>query len=63
MFAEQDDLNRSYRWFETHLGPTMTGELLANFPINSDLTALERYKIVYKLHSELSKVDGIGGVI
>ncbi len=63
MFAEQDDLNRSYRWFETHLGPTMTGELLANFPINSDLTALERYKIVYQLHSELSKVDGIGGVI
>ena len=63
MFAEQDDLNRSYRWFETHLGPTMTGELLANFPTNSDLTALERYKIVYQLHSELSKVDGIGGVI
>ena len=41
----------------------MTGELLANFPTNSDLTALERYKIVYQLHSELSKVDGIGGVI
>lgn len=62
MFAEQDDLNRSYRWFEKHLGPTMTGELLASFPADSDLTPLQRYEAVCQLHAALSKVDGIGGI-
>ena len=62
MFAEQDELNRSYRWFENHLGPTMTGELLASFPTNSDLTPLQRYKVVCQLHATLSKVDGVGGI-
>ena len=63
MFAEQDDLNRSYHWFETHLGPTMTGELLVSFQTRSELTTLQRYKIVNQLHSELTKVNGVGGVI
>lgn len=62
MFAEHDDLNRSYCWYEEHLGPTMTGELLVTFPTTTDLAALQRYKTVYQLHAALSKVDGVGGI-
>ena len=62
MFAEQGELNKSYRWFEENLGPTMTGELLVAFRPDADLDAMQRYRIVYRLHAALAKIEGVGGI-
>lgn len=62
MFAENSQLNRDYRWFEEHVGPTMTGELLITFQPDVDSDALARLATVQAMHAAVAEVDGIGGI-
>lgn len=63
MFADDSPLNQSYSWFEEHIGPTMTGELLVTFDVADDANPIERFQTVQALHQALVQAEGIGGVI
>ena len=62
MFAERHELNRDYQWFEQHIGPTLTGEVLIAFDRINELDPLERLDTVKALHGALTQVDGVGGI-
>lgn len=62
MFADDSQLNQSYRWFEEHIGPTMTGELLVTFDVGDDSNPIERFQTVRALHRALVEAEGVGGV-
>jgi len=62
MFAEDSELNQNYRWFEEHIGPTLTGEVLVTFARNDDEDPLERLEIIKAFHAALVKAEGIAGI-
>ncbi len=62
MFADDSPLNLSYHWYEEHIGPTMTGELLVTFDTKDNGNPNERFDTVHSIHQALLKAEGIGGV-
>ncbi len=62
MFAEDSQLNQSYRWFEKRIGPTMTGDLLITFTSDQEADPLKRLSLIEKMHTALVDAEGIGGV-
>ena len=63
MFLPDSDIRTQYDWFETHVAPTVTGELLLSFPeMTDDDDPLRRLAVVAKSHSKLLKLDAVDGV-
>lgn len=62
MFAEDSELNQNYQWFEEHIGPTLTGEILVAFARNDDEDPLEHLEIIKAFHVALVKAEGIAGI-
>jgi len=62
MFSEDSEINQDYSWFEEHIGPTLTGELLVAFDKNEEQDPLDRLETVKALHKALSETEGIGGI-
>ena len=64
MFLPDSDIRTQYDWFETHVAPTVTGELLLSFPeMTDDDDPLRRLAVVAKSHSKLLKLDAVDGVL
>lgn len=64
MFSPTSDLRTQYRWFEQHVGPTSTADLLLRFPIlGKDDDPLERLAVVARVHSGLVNRNVIGGAM
>lgn len=64
MFDESHPLRTQYDWFETHLGPTINGELLLKFKrdqTNGD--ALERLAVVRDAHVAAARTAPVAGVV
>ncbi len=63
MFRPDSDIRQQYRWFENHIGPTVTGEVLVYFPpLTEDDDPLKRLEIVKRAHIaalEHPQVDGV----
>lgn len=62
MFAEDSELNQDYRWFESHIGPTLTGELLLTFERADEEDPLTRFEAIRALHIALAETEGIQGI-
>jgi len=64
MFLPDSDLRVQYNWFEEHLGPTSTGDVLVKFPpLGEDDDPLERLAVVARLHGELLQRGVVGGAM
>ncbi len=64
MFLPDSDIRTQYEWFENHVAPTVTGELLLTFPeLTEDDDPLKRLSVVAKSHSRLLKLDDVDGVL
>ncbi len=64
MFLPDSDIRRQYAWFEKHIGPTVTGELLLTFPpLGEDDDPLERLAIVARAHGHVLKQPFVGGAL
>jgi hypothetical protein len=64
MFLPDSDIRTQYEWFENHVAPTVTGELLLTFPeMTEDDDPLKRLSVVAKSHSRLLKLDDVDGVL
>ncbi len=64
MFLPDSDIRTQYEWFENHVAPTVTGELLLTFPeMKEDDDPLKRLSVVAKSHSRLLKLDDVDGVL
>lgn len=64
MFDESHPLRTQYSWFESHIGPTINGELLLRFPADRlDSDAIDRLDLVRQAHVAIARGDKIGGVL
>ena len=64
MFLPQSDIRTQYKWFERHVGPTVTGELLLTFPAMSDRDdPLVRLTDVAKVQRSIIKLPMVGGTV
>ena len=64
MFLPNSDLRTQYQWFEQHVGPISTGDLLLKFPLPNDQDdPLERLAVVAQIHHHLIKEDVVGGAM
>lgn len=64
MFRHDSDIRQQFAWFEAHIGPTVSGELLLTFPsVDEDDDPLARLTTVAQAHSEVLKQETVGGAI
>jgi hypothetical protein len=64
MFLPDSDIRRQYAWFEEHVGPTVTGELLLTFPpLGEEEDPLERLSIVARAHSSVLEQRIVEGAL
>ena len=64
MFLPKSDIRSQYAWFENHVAPTVTGELLLTFPeLTEDDDPLRRLALVAKCHSRLLKLENVDGIL
>lgn len=64
MFLPDSDIRTQYEWFENHVAPTVTGELLLTFPtMTEDDDPLHRLSVVAKSHSKLLELEQVDGVL
>ena len=64
MFLPDSDIRTQYEWFENHVAPTVTGELLLAFPeMTEDDDPLKRLAVVAKSHTRLLKLEDVDGVL
>jgi predicted RND superfamily exporter protein len=64
MFLPESDLRTQYDWFEQHLGPTSTGDLLLRFPLlTDDDDPLERLTVVARVHRQLLEQNVVAGAM
>lgn len=64
MFLPDSEIRIQYEWFEKHVAPTMTGELLLTFSdISEGDDPLKRLSVVAMSHSRLLKLDNVDGVM
>ncbi len=64
MFLPDSDIRTQYAWFEKHIGPTVSGELLLSFPsaVKGD-DALDRLVVVAKVQSAVTQLDTVSGAL
>ncbi len=74
MFDADHPLRTQYQWFETHLGPTINGEMLLRFPpakgnqgVNGNQGAeadpIERLSLIREAHIATARAKDVGGVL
>ncbi len=64
MFDPSHALRTQYDWFETHLGPTINGELLLKFKRDQTTgDALERLAVVRDAHVAAARTAPVAGVV
>ncbi|QDT06393.1 MMPL family protein [Rubripirellula lacrimiformis] len=64
MFLPDSDIRQQYAWFESHIGPTVNGELLLTFPpLTEDDDPLQRLSTVARAHSAAIAQDSVGGAL
>ena len=64
MFLPDSEIRIQYEWFEKHVAPSMTGELLLTFSdISEGDDPLKRLSVVAMSHSRLLKLDNVDGVM
>ncbi|MEM9826113.1 MAG: MMPL family transporter [Planctomycetota bacterium] len=62
MFLPESDIRRQYDWFEEHLGPTATGDIVLEYP-DDDSDRLQRLAEVSRVHAAMLQVPAVGGVL
>ena len=64
MFQSDSDIRTQYAWFEEHIGPTVTGDLLLTFPpLGEDDDPLKRLEIVKQTHLAAHNMENVNGVL
>ncbi len=64
MFLPDSDIRRQYAWFEKHIGPTVTGDLLLTFPpLAEEDDPLDRLELVREAHLCALGQEGVEGVL
>ncbi|MCG8648250.1 MAG: MMPL family transporter [Pirellulales bacterium] len=64
MFLPDSDIRRQYAWFEEHLGPTVTGDLLLTFPpLTEQDDPLDRLEMVKQAHLVALRQEPVEGVL
>lgn len=64
MFLPDSDIRQQYAWFEEHVGPTVTGELLLTFPLaNETDDPLERLATVALAQKCVLEQEIVGGAL
>ncbi|NND97193.1 MAG: MMPL family transporter [Pirellulaceae bacterium] len=64
MFQPDSPIRTQYAWFQEHIGPTVTGDLLLKFaPSGEDDDPLERLEVVKDAHLRAHKMESIDGVL
>jgi predicted RND superfamily exporter protein len=62
MFPEQSRTNSDMKWFESHIGPIATVEVLLHFKNSESISILDQSKLVHQLTQTLKEQDDVGGV-
>ncbi|MCU0721083.1 MAG: MMPL family transporter, partial [Pirellula sp.] len=62
MFPEQSRTNADMKWFESHIGPIATVEVLLHFKNSDSIPILDQSKLVHQLTQTLKVQNEIGGV-
>jgi predicted RND superfamily exporter protein len=62
MFPEQSRTNADMKWFESHVGPIATVEVLLHFKSSDSIPILDQSKLVHQLTQTLKEQDDVGGV-
>ena len=64
MFDPNSDIRKQFAWFEEHIGPTVTGELLLTFPsVGPDEDPLERLATVARAHAHVLDQKIVGAAL
>lgn len=64
MFLPDSDIRQQYAWFEEHIGPTLTGDVLLTFPpMGEDDDPLDRLEMVRDAHLCAIRQVNVGGVL
>ena len=62
MFPEHSRTNSDMKWFESHIGPIATVEVLLHFKNSESISILDQSKLVHQLTQTLKEQDDVGGV-
>ena len=64
MFLPDSDIRRQYDWFETHLGPTVTGDITLTLPPLSEADdPLDRLDLAKRAHLAALRLENVEGVL
>tara|TARA_R110002049_G_scaffold47902_1_gene138417 strand:+ start:124992 stop:127412 length:2421 start_codon:yes stop_codon:yes gene_type:complete len=64
MFLPDSDIRQQYQWFESNLGPTVTGDLTITFePLAEEDDPLERLDAVKRAHIAAYQLENVDGVL
>lgn len=64
MFLPESDIRRQYAWFEEHVGPTVSGEVLLTFrQVQDEDDPLQRLSVVSQVHRRLRELEDVGGTL
>ncbi len=64
MFLPDSDIRQQYTWFENHVGPTVTGDLLVSFPLATEEDdPLERLDLIRRAHISALNEPCVEGVL
>lgn len=62
LFPPEDPVSRDMAWFESHLGPIASVEVLLRFPRDSSTNVLDQVRAVSAVQSDLKELREVGGV-
>jgi predicted RND superfamily exporter protein len=62
LFPPDDPVSLDMAWFESHLGPIASVEVLLKFPRDNSVNVLDQVRLVSAVQSEVSELPDVGGI-
>lgn len=62
LFPPEDPVSLDMAWFESHLGPIASVEVLIRFPRDSSANVLDQVRMVSAVQNEVGELPEVGGV-
>ncbi len=63
LLDEETKTVEDYRWFQEHIGPLITVEVVVPFDDSVPLELLERAELIWRVHGTLLQIDQVEGAI
>jgi predicted RND superfamily exporter protein len=63
MLDVHEPVVRDSVWFQENIGPLVPVEVIIRFPKDSPIDVMDRLRLVTEIHTEMHRVESIGGVV